>query len=143
VTNVQSVAGIFWAGRRQAMEIVRKEEITACPRIVLPNDNQRPALTMGRSLFPQDAVARIYKPSRSAMTSGRGGTEGWRLVFERRSAPFIEPLMGYTGGTDTLVQVKLQFPALESAIRYAERQGLTNVVQAADEAESIHSNRTR
>ena len=125
------------------METVRKGEITACPRIVMPNYNQRPALIMGRSLFPQDAVARIYKPSRSAMTSGKGGTKGWRLVFERRSAPFIEPLMGYTGGTDTLVQVELRFPTLESATRYAERQGLTYVIQAADETESSCSNRTR
>nr|WP_261319007.1 ETC complex I subunit [Rhizobium leguminosarum] len=55
--------------------------------------------------------------------------QGWRLVFERRSAPFIEPLMGYTGCTDTLTQVELEFPTLESAIRYAERQGLTYTVQ--------------
>ncbi|EUB99944.1 ETC complex I subunit conserved region [Rhizobium sp. CF080] len=32
--------------------------------------------------------------------------------------------MGYTGGTDTLTQVELEFPTLRSAIRYAERQGL-------------------
>lgn len=48
------------------------------------------------------------------------------LVF---AAVFIEPLMGYTGGDDTLTQVELSFPTLKSAIRYAERQGLTYVVQ--------------
>jgi ETC complex I subunit conserved region/Trypsin-like peptidase domain len=37
--------------------------------------------------------------------------------------------MGYTGSADTLTQVELKFPTLESAIRYAERQGLTYVVQ--------------
>jgi len=63
------------------------------------------------------------------MTSGKARTKGWRLVFERRTAPFIEPLMGYTGGEDTLIQVELSFPTLQSAIRYAERQGLTYVVQ--------------
>jgi hypothetical protein len=82
-----------------------------------------------RSEFPQDAVARIYKPSRSAMTSGRARNKGWRLVFERRSPPFVEPLMGYTGSRETLTQVELEFPTLESAIRYAERQGFAYVVQ--------------
>ncbi|CDX22193.1 hypothetical protein MPLB_230017 [Mesorhizobium sp. ORS 3324] len=33
--------------------------------------------------------------------------------------------MGYTGGDDTLAQIELTFPTLESAVRYAERQGLT------------------
>ena len=93
------------------------------------NDNRHKPLSMGRSVFPNDAVARIYKPSRAVTTSGMARTRGWRLVFERRTAPFIETLMGYTGGDDTLSQVELSFPTLESAIRYAERQGLTYVVQ--------------
>jgi hypothetical protein len=93
------------------------------------NDNRRRHLSFGRSLFPEDAVARIYKPARSVTTSGNARANGWRLVFERRDAPFIEPLMGYTGGGDTLTQVELEFPTLQSAIRYAERQGLSYVVQ--------------
>lgn len=93
------------------------------------NDNRWKRLAFGRSVFPEDAVARIFKPSRSVMTSGKARTRGWRLVFERRSAPFIEPLMGYTGSTDTLTQAELEFPTLQSAIRYAERQGLSYVVQ--------------
>ncbi|MEZ2224595.1 NADH dehydrogenase ubiquinone Fe-S protein 4 [Rhizobium sp. RCC_161_2] len=93
------------------------------------NDNRRKALSFGRSVFPEDAVARIFRPSRSATTSGKARTRGWRLVFEWRSAPFIEPLMGYMGSTDTLMQVELEFPTLRSAIRYAERQGLNYVVQ--------------
>jgi hypothetical protein len=93
------------------------------------NDNRRKALSFGRSVFPEGAVARIFKPSRSVTTSGKARTRGWRLVFECRSAPFIEPLMGYTGSTDPLTQVELEFPTLQSAIRYAERQGLNYVVQ--------------
>ncbi|WP_347270249.1 NADH dehydrogenase ubiquinone Fe-S protein 4 [Rhizorhabdus histidinilytica] len=93
------------------------------------NDNRHEPLSTGCSIFPADAVARIYKPSRSVTTSGMARTKGWRLVFQRRTAPFIEPLMGYTGGDDTLTQIELSFPTLESAIRYAERQRLTYVVQ--------------
>ena len=37
--------------------------------------------------------------------------------------------MGYTGDTDTLTQVQLQFPTLECSINYAQRQGLNFVVQ--------------
>jgi len=93
------------------------------------NDNRRRHPSFGRSLFPEDAVARIYKPAHSVTTSGNARANGWRLVFERRDAPLIEPLMGYTGGGDTLTQVELQFPTLQSAIRYAERQGLSYVAQ--------------
>jgi hypothetical protein len=68
------------------------------------------------------------------MTSGKARTKGWRLTFERRTAPFIEPLMGWTGGDDTLTQIELSFPTRESAIRYAERQGLRYTLQPADGA---------
>ena len=97
-----------------------------------PGNDNRPAssraLSFGRSVFPEDAVARIYRPGRSVTTSARTGS-AWRLAFERRTAPFIEPLMGYTGSGDTLTQVELSFPTLESAIGYAERQGLSYVVR--------------
>ncbi|AVF05761.1 MULTISPECIES: NADH dehydrogenase ubiquinone Fe-S protein 4 [Devosia] len=93
------------------------------------NDNTLAPASARQPTFPTDAVARIYKLSRSATTSAKGHSQGWRLVFERRSTPVIEPLMGYTGGGDTLTQVALSFPTLEAALRYAERQGLTFVVQ--------------
>lgn len=91
------------------------------------NDNRRTMRSMGRSLFPSDALARIYRPSRSATTSAPSRDQ-WKLVFEARSPSFIEPLMGHTGSRDTLKQVELKFPTLASAIRYAQRQGLCYVV---------------
>jgi hypothetical protein len=106
-----------------------QENITLASTFRASNDNRHRRLSFGRSLFPEDAVARIFKPSRSVATSGTARAKGWRLVFERRAAPFIESLMGYTGGHDTLTQVELEFPTLRSAVRYAERQGLTYVVQ--------------
>ena len=93
------------------------------------NESRHKPLSMGCSVFPEDAVARIYRPSRVVTTSGKARAKAWRLVFERRTAPFIEPLMGYTGSRDTLTQVELSFPTLKSAIRYVERQGLSYVVQ--------------
>ncbi|MFN4281616.1 MAG: NADH dehydrogenase ubiquinone Fe-S protein 4 [Alphaproteobacteria bacterium] len=94
----------------------------------ISNDNRRAPLAMGRSAFPKDAVAHIYKPSRSVMTSGKARTKAWRLAFERRTAPVAEPLMGWIAGDDTLAQVEVEFSTLQSAIRYAERQGLAYVI---------------
>lgn len=86
------------------------------------NDNRR-HVPLSRPAFPPDAVAHIYRPCRSAMTSGPTPT-GWRLEFEPRSAPFQEPLMGWTGSRDPFRQVALTFPTLDAALSYAERQGL-------------------
>jgi hypothetical protein len=84
------------------------------------------------SIFPDDAAAIIYRPARSAMTSGKANTRHWKLRFDRRTPPFIEPLMGWTGGDDPLAQVELTFPTRDAAVAYAERQGLTFTVQSQD-----------
>jgi hypothetical protein len=89
-----------------------------------------PALT--RSVFPDDALALIYKPARSAMTSGKARTRDWKLSFEPRSRPFIEPLMGWTGCDDTLSQVELTFPSAAAAVAYARRQKLHYILRDAD-----------
>jgi ETC complex I subunit conserved region len=73
-------------------------------------------------------VALIYQPARSAMTSGKARTRGWKLRFEPRSPRYVEPLMGWTGNDDTLSQVELAFPSAEAAVGYARRQGLQYVV---------------
>jgi hypothetical protein len=41
-------------------------------------------------------------PARSALTSGTARKKRWVLHFDRRTLPVIEPLMGWTGGDDTL-----------------------------------------
>src|SRR5258708_33582926 len=94
------------------------------------DDAPRRALT--RSVFPDDALAVIYKPARSAMTSGNARTRDWKLRFEPRSRPFIEPLMGWTGGDDTLSQVELTFPSAAARVAYALRQGLRYILQGTD-----------
>jgi hypothetical protein len=96
------------------------------------NDNQGFDGRLVPSLFPTDAVARIFRPHRSGMTSGKARSKGWRLVFERRSAPYVEPLMGWTADDDPLATVELSFPRLKAAIRYAERRRIPYVVQSAE-----------
>src|SRR5690606_32895126 len=86
------------------------------------------------SVFPDDAVVVSYRPARPALPPGKPTTRHWKLRFKRRTPPFIEPLMGWTGGDDPLTQVELTFPTRESAVAYAERQGLTFIVHGQDHA---------
>lgn len=95
-----------------------------------------PRAALTRSVFPEDAMAVIYKPARSAMTSGKARTRDWKLRFEPRSCPFIEPLMGWTGSDDTLAQVELTFPSAAAAVAYARRQGLRYLLQGADDPDT-------
>lgn len=75
-----------------------------------------------------EPVVRIFRPARPVTTSARWANRPWRLVFERRSPPFIEHLMGYTGGNDPLAQVELHFPTRDAAVSFAERQKLNYTV---------------
>lgn len=47
--------------------------------------------------------------------------------------------MGYTGSKDTLKQVELRFPGHESAVEYAERQGLRYMVQTAGRGQACRA----
>ena len=65
--------------------------------------------------------ARIYKPTKTAMQSGRGKTEKWILEYFQNSATKREPLMGWQSGKDTQKQIKLNFSTKEEAISYAKK----------------------
>lgn len=69
-------------------------------------------------------MARIYKPARNAMQSGKARTKDWVLEFEPDSPRGIEPLMGWTSSSDTKQQLRLTFDTKEQAIAYAERNGM-------------------
>ena len=66
-------------------------------------------------------LAKIYKPSRSAMQSGVAKTREWVLEFVPADAKVIDPLMGWTGSDDMNSQVRLRFDSREAAVAYAER----------------------
>ncbi|SFM58674.1 NADH dehydrogenase ubiquinone Fe-S protein 4 [Methylobacterium pseudosasicola] len=69
--------------------------------------------------------ALIRRQQRLVETSGRAREGTWVLTFARETPPEIEPLMGWTGGSDPLAtDVRLTFPTRAQAIAYAERQGL-------------------
>ena len=72
--------------------------------------------------------ARIYQPSKSAMTSGQGNAKSWVLEYAPEEARRIDPLMGWTGSPDTQSQVRMKFPSKEAAIDYAEANGIAYTV---------------
>ncbi|MEI4263663.1 ETC complex I subunit [Roseovarius sp. D0-M9] len=73
--------------------------------------------------------ARIYRPARTAMSSGTANTRNWVLEHVAQSAREVDPLMGWTSSDDTQAQVRLSFPTKEAALEYAEEHGIDVVVQ--------------
>ncbi len=73
-------------------------------------------------------TARIYRPAKTAMQSGRAKTKQWVLEFEPASPKSNDPLMGWTSSGDTKQQLRLQFPTREEAVAYAEARGIAYVV---------------
>ena len=74
--------------------------------------------------------ARIFKPARSAMQSGKGKSKPWRLEHDAEAPRTADPMMGWTSFGDTRQQLKLCFDTKEDAVAYAERNGIAYVIAA-------------
>lgn len=72
--------------------------------------------------------ARIYRPARTAMSSGTAKTKSWVLEFAPSSARGIDPLMGWTSSGDMQSQVRMSFETREAALDYARQHGLDALV---------------
>jgi hypothetical protein len=79
-------------------------------------------------------MARIYRPARTAMSSGTAKTHSWVLEYEPERPKTIEPLMGYTSSDDMKSQIRLMFDTKEAAIAYAERNSIAYRVFEPKEA---------
>ena len=75
-------------------------------------------------------TARIYQKPKNAMQSGKALTDEWILEFEESEARRADPLMGWTGSSDTQVQVRINFPDKEAAKAYAAKHGIAARVHA-------------
>jgi NADH dehydrogenase len=73
--------------------------------------------------------ARIYKPAKTAMSSGTAKTNVWVLEYVATQARSVDPLMGWTSSNDTQAQVKLTFDTKEAAVDYAAENGIDASVQ--------------
>jgi hypothetical protein len=69
-------------------------------------------------------VARIYRPAKTATSSGRAKTLYWVLEMEPKAPKVTDPLCGWIGSGDTEQQVQLRFPSKTAAIAHAEREGV-------------------
>ncbi len=68
--------------------------------------------------------AKIYRPARNAMQSGRGKLNTWLLEFTPEMAKRPDPLMGWTSSSDMRSQIRLSFDSQDEAVAYAKRQGI-------------------
>lgn len=66
----------------------------------------------------------IYSPSRNPMQSGQAKTGAWEMLFSTSAPVPVDPLMGWTGMTDTTQQLKIQFASLDEAVAYAKHNSL-------------------
>jgi hypothetical protein len=69
-------------------------------------------------------LARIFRPSKTAMQSGKAKSANWVLEFEPKDARRQDPLMGWTQTADTEGQVRLSFETKDEAVRYADQHGI-------------------
>lgn len=73
-------------------------------------------------------LAKIYRPAKSAMQSGKANAKQWRLDFQASAATRPEALMGWSSSPDTSGQVRLTFDTKEEAIAFARAQGIPHQV---------------
>ena len=69
--------------------------------------------------------ARIYRPAKNAMQSGKARTKAWVLEFEPETAKRPDPLMGWTSSNDMRQQVQIEFETKEEAIAYADKNAIS------------------
>jgi len=85
-------------------------------------------------------TARIYRPAKTAMQSGRGKTHRWVLDYDAESARSVEPLMGWTSSADTKSQLRMYFATKDDAVAFAKREGVAyQVVEPKERAAKSHS----
>ena len=71
--------------------------------------------------------AKIYKPTKTAMQSGKRNSKKWFLEFDTLNTG-INPLMGWETSQDTMSEVKLIFANKEQAINYAKKNNINYYV---------------
>ncbi|CAN7300196.1 MULTISPECIES: ETC complex I subunit [Neorhizobium] len=85
-------------------------------------------------------AAKIYRPAKTAMQSGKAKTHLWVLEFDQEQPRRIDPILGYTSSGDMKQQVRLTFESQEQAEAYAKREGIEyRVIQPKDPNRQIVS----
>ncbi len=72
-------------------------------------------------------TAKIYKPAKNAMQSGKG-KQSWVLEYMPDNTRSIDPVIGWNSNTDTTQQIHLKFQKLEDAEKYAQHHKINYIV---------------
>ena len=68
--------------------------------------------------------AKIFKPAKTAMQSGRAKYNKWVLKFLDKNNQLKDNMMGWNGGSSTVSQIELKFNSKEEAISYANKNNI-------------------
>ena len=80
------------------------------------------------------AIARIFRPAKTAMQSGYAKTKNWILEFEPSSAKRPERLMGWVTSEDMEGdQVRLYFADQDAAVHFSKNCGIEYIVHQPTE----------
>ena len=82
--------------------------------------------------------AKIFKPAKTAMQSGRSKFNKWVLKFSDKKNQLKDTMMGWNGGSSTLSQIELKFSTKEEAVSYAKKNNIDYEVLETSERKVIN-----
>ena len=82
--------------------------------------------------------AKIYKPAKTAMQSGRAKYNKWVLKFLDQKNQLKDTMMGWNGGSSTVSQIELKFSSKEEAVSYAKRNSIDYEILETSERKVIN-----
>ena len=82
--------------------------------------------------------AKIYKPAKTAMQSGRAKYNKWVLKFLDQKNQLKDTMMGWNGGSSTVSQIELKFSSKEEAVSYAKKNNIDYEVLETSERKVIN-----
>jgi hypothetical protein len=85
--------------------------------------------------------AKIYKPTKTSMQSGKRNTKNWILEFDTLNTG-VNSLMGWTTSQDTMSEVKLEFKSRDQAILYAKNNNVDFYIIEPEERKLIKKSYT-
>ena len=82
--------------------------------------------------------AKIFKPAKTAMQSGRSKFNKWVLKFSDKKNQLKDTMMGWNGGSSTISQIELKFSSKEEAVSYAKKNSIDYEVLETSERKVIN-----
>ena len=82
--------------------------------------------------------AKIFKPAKTAMQSGRAKYNKWVLKFSDKKNQLKDTMMGWNGGSSTVSQIELKFSSKEEAVNYAKKNSIDYEVLETSERKVIN-----